>query len=113
MIGGFHAKPVPDPVKGEAIVCVCVRGSAGLPEDGIAEVLCEAVAKGLGTPFRPREIRFVEDLPKTRNLKIMRRVIRAAYTGEDPGDVSALANPEALTRLEAALKNPNQVPCTT
>ncbi len=95
---------VPDPVKGEAIVCACVRASAGRPNDEIAKALCEAVAKGLGAPFRPREICFVKDLPKTRNLKIMRRVIRAAYTGEDPGDVSALANPEALARLEAALK---------
>ncbi len=41
-------------------------------------------------------LRYVEDLPKTRNLKIMRRVIRAAYTDEGPGDVSALANPQAL-----------------
>ena len=95
---------VPDPVKGEAIVCACVRGSADLPDDGVAEALSEAVAKGLGAPFRPREICFVDDLPKTRNLKIMRRVIRAAYTGADPGDVSALANPEALKDIAATLE---------
>lgn len=104
LVSEAAAVGVPDPVKGEAIVCICVRGSVGLSDDGIAEALCEAVAKGLGAPFRPREIRFVEDLPKTRNSKIMRRVIRATYTGEDPGDVSALANPEVLARLEAALK---------
>ena len=50
----------------------------------------------VSTSDRLPSVRYVDDLPKTRNLKIMRRVIRAAYTDEDPGDVSALANPEAL-----------------
>ena len=103
LVSEAAAVGVPDPVKGEAIVCTCVRGAAGRPGDATAAALGDAVAKGLGAPFRPREIHFVEDLPKTRNLKIMRRVIRAAYTGEDPGDVSALANPEALARLQATL----------
>jgi acetyl-CoA synthetase len=42
----------------------------------------------------------VADLPKTRNMKIMRRVVRAALLGQDPGDLSSLVNPEAVAALE-------------
>jgi acetyl-CoA synthetase len=41
----------------------------------------------------------VRDLPKTRNAKIMRRVIRAAYLGLPPGDTTALENPAAVTEI--------------
>ena len=61
--------------------------------------LSQAVAHGLGVAFRPKDVCFVSDLPKTRNMKIMRRVIRAAYLGEDAGDLSALVNPEAVAEL--------------
>ena len=39
---------------------------------------------------------FVSDLPKTRNTKILRRVVKAVVTGCDPGDLTALLNPEAI-----------------
>ena len=45
----------------------------------------------------------VSDLPKTRNMKIMRRVVRAVYRGESPGDLSALVNPEAVAELQGKL----------
>ena len=60
--------------------------------------------RGLGTPFRPKHIVFTTDLPKTRNMKIMRRVIRAAYLGEDLGDLSSLVNPESVEALVARAK---------
>jgi acetyl-CoA synthetase len=41
----------------------------------------------------------VRDLPKTRNAKIMRRVIRAAYLGIDQGDLSSLENPSAVEEI--------------
>ena len=62
-------------------------------------MLRDCGAAGLGTPFRPREIRFVEDLLRTRNQKIMRHVVRAIIAGEDPSDVSTPANPETLSSL--------------
>ena len=103
LVSEAAAVGVPDALKGEAIVCACVRNrTADTPDAEAAEILGDAVAAGLGTPFRPREIRFVEDLPKTRNQKIMRRVVRAILSGEDPGDVSALANPEILPGLGGA-----------
>jgi hypothetical protein len=50
----------------------------------------------------PREIHFTSDLPKTRNVKVMRRIIRAVYLGMDPGDVSSLVNPEAVEEIKLA-----------
>ncbi len=94
---------VPDDIKGSAIVCVVV--AAG--EDGSDELrgaLSSAVVDGLGNPFRPRQIIFVGDLPKTRNMKIMRRVVRAVYNGQDPGDLASLVNPEAVDGLKAVLE---------
>jgi len=49
-------------------------------------------------------VTFVPELPKTRNLKIMRRVIRAAWLGLDPGDLSSLVNPESVEAIRQARK---------
>jgi acetyl-CoA synthetase len=46
---------------------------------------------------------FVSDLPKTRNMKTMRRVVRAAITGDPAGDLTALVNPEAVDELRRAV----------
>jgi acetyl-CoA synthetase len=56
----------------------------------------------MGNALAPNAVRFVDDLPKTRNAKVMRRVIRAVYLSEDPGDVSALENPLALDQLRGS-----------
>lgn len=92
---------VPDPVKGSAVVCVCVptRGVGETP--ALVEELRRAVADGLGSSFRPKEIAFVDDLPKTRSMKIMRRVVRAIWVGDEAGDLSGLVNPEAVAQLRA------------
>ena len=91
---------VPHPVKGTGVVCVCVpRAAAGEPQ---ARALSQAVVAGLGVPFRPERIVFVPDLPKTRNLKIMRRVIRAAWLDAPVGDTSSLVNPEAVDAVREA-----------
>ena len=58
------------------------------------------VARDMGKPLAPSRVHFVSALPKTRNAKVMRRVIRAAYLGEDPGDLSALENPNTVDELK-------------
>jgi acetyl-CoA synthetase len=68
----------------------------------LRQELRELVVKSLGKPLAPREILFVKDLPKTRNAKLMRRIIRSAYLGEDPGDTSSLVNPEAVEEIRQA-----------
>jgi len=57
------------------------------------------VARDMGKPLAPSKIHFVSALPKTRNAKVMRRVLRSAYLGEDPGDLSALENPQAIDEI--------------
>ncbi|MGH9835986.1 MAG: AMP-binding protein [Blastocatellia bacterium] len=92
---------VPDELKGNALIAFCVLSPDAKAGEKLAEELREKVAAELGKPLRPERIYFVAALPKTRNAKVMRRVIRAAYLGEDPGDVTALENPatvEAISR---------------
>lgn len=62
------------------------------------------VAKDMGKPLAPSRVHFVSALPKTRNAKVMRRVIRTAYLGEDAGDLSALENPQAVDEIARAGK---------
>ena len=95
---------VPDEIKGSAIVCVVVAVAGEEASDELGGALSSAVVAGLGNPFRPRQIVFVGDLPKTRNMEIMRRVVRAVYTGQDPGDLASLVNPEAVEGLKAVLE---------
>ncbi|MCX7931335.1 MAG: AMP-binding protein [Rhodovarius sp.] len=94
---------VPDPVKGSAVMCVCVPARGVVPTPDVVKSLTEAVVAGLGSSFRPTRILFAEDLPKTRNMKIMRRVIRAVCVGEAVGDLSGLVNPEAVEQLRALI----------
>jgi acetyl-CoA synthetase len=58
----------------------------------------------MGASYRPETVIFVDDLPRTRNLKIMRRVLRAVFERKDPGDLSALANPEAVEQFREKLR---------
>ena len=96
------AVAVPDPVRGSAVVCAVVPAPDETPGSELESVLSDAVASGLGGSFRPRQVLFVRDLPRTRNMKTMRRVIRAVLLNEGPGDLSALANPEAVDELRTA-----------
>jgi acetyl-CoA synthetase len=93
---------VPDEIKGEALVCFCVLKVGCAPEEPLRLQLKDSVARGLGKPLAPREVKFVRDLPKTRNAKVMRRLIRAAYLGQDLGDISALENPASLEGFRRA-----------
>ena len=91
---------VPDELKGQALVCFCVLRAQGAADTALADELKTLVAARLGKPLRPERIYFVADLPKTRNAKVMRRVIRAAYLGQAPGDLSSLENPQAVAEIE-------------
>jgi acetyl-CoA synthetase len=94
---------VPDEIKGSEVVCFCVLRPGHSPSDGLREALKTKVADELGKPLKPREIKFVKDLPKTRNAKVMRRLIRAAYLGHALGDTSSLENPGAVEEIKQAV----------
>jgi len=115
---------VPDEVKGTAMVAFCVlsadlstqRRSDAVPEQAetrpvgsvpaknrnLESELKILVAKDMGKPLAPSKIHFVSALPKPRNAKVMRRVIRAAYLGEDPGDLSSLEDPRSIDEISNA-----------
>jgi acetyl-CoA synthetase len=93
---------VPDPIKGEALVCFCVLKPGQTPGEALRANLKSQVIHQLGKAFAPQELKFVNDLPKTRNAKVMRRVIRAAYLGQDAGDTSSLENPGIIEEIRQA-----------
>ena len=97
---------VPDQLKGQALVCFCVLRPNVEATPALAGELMTHVAARLGKPMRPKAVEFVTDLPKTRNAKVMRRVIRAAYLGEPPGDLSSLENPQAVSQIESIRRGP-------
>ncbi len=95
---------VPDEVKGTAVWCFCILKPGFEPGDALAAEVADRIAIELGRAFRPAEVRFVEELPKTRSAKILRRAIRAKVVGEDPGDLSSIENPGALEAIEKSLR---------
>jgi len=91
---------VPDSIKGEALVCFCVLKKDANGDVDLANDLKKKVGTELGKALAPKEILFVADIPKTRNAKVMRRIVRAAYLGEKPGDTSALENPASVEEIQ-------------
>lgn len=94
---------VPDEVKGESVTVFVVLKSGREPDEGLREEIRQAVGRHLGKALLPKEVRFCTDLPRTRNAKILRRVIRARYLGkEDLGDLTSLENPAAIEAIASS-----------
>ena len=97
----------PDSLTGEAIVAFVVpHGACPSGEDGrvLAAELRAWVGKEIGAIAKPQEIRFGDNLPKTRSGKIMRRLLRAIAKGEEiTQDTSTLENPAILTQLKEVI----------
>jgi acetyl-CoA synthetase len=94
---------IPHDVKGEVawVFCVLVPGSEGC--ESLALEVKSVIGLELGKAFAPERIVFVPALPKTRSAKIVRRAVRAAALGDDPGDLSSVENPDALAAIAARL----------
>jgi acetyl-CoA synthetase len=105
---------VPDEAKGTAMVAFVVLGgqesltaqaetrplgSVSDSTEDLKSALKSLVARDMGKPLAPSKIHFVSALPKTRNAKVMRRVLRSAYLGEDAGDLSSLENPNSVDEI--------------
>ena len=93
----------PDEIKGEEIAAFVILKDNFKPTPELKDTLKHHVRVEIGPVATPKYISFVEDLPKTRSGKIMRRVIKAKVKGEDVGDTSTLANPEAVEGLDKAI----------
>jgi acetyl-CoA synthetase len=93
---------VPDEIKGSKLVVFCVLAPEASPSEALRGELKEKIVGAMGKPLAPQAVLFVSDLPKTRNAKVMRRMIRSAYLGAQPGDTSSLVNPEAVEEIQRA-----------
>jgi acetyl-CoA synthetase len=100
-VGQAAAIGVPDEVKGETLWCFWTPVHDG-EEDG-SDRLAAVVIEQLGRPFKPSRIVRVDALPRTRSGKVMRRVLRSAVLGEDPGDLSSAEDPDVVRRIMAQL----------
>jgi acetyl-CoA synthetase len=89
----------PDEVKGEVIVAFVSLRSGFEESDDLKKELIKHVRTVLGPVASPEAVYFVKDVPKTRSGKIMRRVIKAKAMGQPTGDISALANPDAVEAI--------------
>ena len=93
---------VPHEVKGSELILFAVTAPGVERSDVLRRELQEMVVAEMGKPLAPKAILFVSDLPKTRNAKVMRRMIRAAYLGLELGDTSSLVNPAAVEEIRGA-----------
>ncbi len=89
---------IPDANKGSKIILSIVPAENNDQKENFFEDL---VIKDLGKSFKPDKVIFVKDLPKTRNMKIMRRVIKSCLANQDPGDLSTLLNPESVEEIKS------------
>jgi acetyl-CoA synthetase len=104
-VGEAAAIGVPDELKGEAIVVFAVAKPGVVTDAALERSVSDTIAEQLGKPLRPKAVRFIRQLPKTRNGKILRRLIRGAYLGKtDLGDTSSLEDPTALDEVRAAAR---------
>ena len=94
----------PDKIRGTVIKAFVILKQGTKPSSTLVKDLKYHVGEEIGHIAKPAEIVFVDDLPKTRSGKIMRRVIEAIELGKPTGDISTLRNPETVNAL-IKLKN--------
>ena len=80
---------IPDPLKGQSVVIFAVA-RPNADADPIPAAVSRSVERSLGKPFKPAAVHVIPRLPKTRNGKILRRVIRNVFLGDPPGDLSSI-----------------------
>jgi len=90
---------IPDEIKGQVPV-IFVVPKVGKKPERLKEDVIKLIRKAIGPIALPKKVFIVKDLPKTRSGKIMRRILRRLFTGENLGDLSTLANPESVERIK-------------
>lgn len=94
---------IPDPLKGEALVVFArLDSAAGVADDTARSQIEKAIIAQLGKPLKPKAVLIVDQLPRTRSGKILRRVIRSVYLDQATGDTSSMDDPSALDEIRHA-----------
>jgi len=91
-----------DETKGTAVVTYVILNEGFEESADLREALRAQVGRALGKPFRPREVRFVDEFPETQSGKIVRRIIQNVYEGAELGDLSSIENPDAIDEIDNA-----------
>lgn len=95
---------IPDAMKGQSVVVFCVARPAADTSQLPASV-SKSIENSLGKPFRPAAVHVIPKLPKTRNGKILRRVIRNVFLGDPPGDLSSIDDMGSLDPIRTLGKS--------
>jgi len=97
---------VKDELRGEVplVVAVLKQHVAPADEDKVAEEMKKLVRERIGAIAAPNNVHFVTMLPKTRSGKIMRRVMRAVYQGDDIGDLSTIEEDATIDMVREAIE---------
>ncbi|MCP8616382.1 AMP-binding protein [Salirhabdus salicampi] len=90
----------PHDLKGEVPIAFVVPTNQTINPELLQEEVQQLAVAKLGKAIAPKVYHIVQDLPKTRNAKVMRRAIKSAYMNEDGGDLSALENPDCLDEIK-------------
>jgi acetyl-CoA synthetase len=91
---------IPDPLKGQSVVIFAVARPNADPAP-IPAAVSRSVERSLGKPFKPAAVHMIPRLPKTRNGKILRRVIRNVFVGAPPGDLSSIDDMASLDPIRS------------
>jgi len=94
----------PDPIRGEVIAAFVVLKPGHEPSEALKGELLQTVRRELGPVAVIGDLFFVKSLPKTRSGKIMRRVLRAIVTEQDPGDMSTIEEQGSVTEIQSAYR---------
>jgi acetyl-CoA synthetase len=94
--------PIKDKIRGEVPVAFVVLEN-GTPSEDLKKKLVQDVRTRIGPIATLKEIYFVEDLPKTRSGKIMRRILKGLVAGEEIKNVSTLVNPDSVKKIKEKL----------
>jgi acetyl-CoA synthetase len=97
--------PIPDAIKGQVPVAFVVLKKQEKNYEELEKEIKKHVDKKIGPTARPSRVYFVDDLPKTRSGKIMRRILKNLLAGEEPQGVMILVNPECVEKIKNMLKS--------
>ena len=93
---------IPDEIKGEILAVYCVVSDASKATEEYRSELIELVSRELGKPLKPSFLGFTSALPKTRNAKVIRRLIKAVHEDSDLGDTSGLEDATTIDAIRNA-----------
>ncbi|MFH0808599.1 MAG: acetate--CoA ligase [archaeon] len=102
-VGDVAVVPMPDKIKGQVPIAFVVL-KRGEPSKKLEQKLRKYVDNKIGPTARPSRIFFVQDLPKTRSGKIMRRILKALLINEKPEGLMTLVNPDSVEKIKEVIK---------